>query len=95
MLIDIIEYNIIFITYYIYILCILIIKYIEIIIKELNANCYDEMEQTKVTVHKILSIILLVLIDITFKKLIFLKSSIRRGGGEKRTEALYFFTLIL
>jgi hypothetical protein len=53
------------------------------------------MKQTKVTVHKILPIIYLDLIDITFKNLVFLKTSSRRGGGEKRTEALYIFTLIL
>jgi hypothetical protein len=53
------------------------------------------MKWTKVTVHKIMPIIWLDLIDITFKKLAFLKSHSRRGGGEKRTEALYSFTLIL
>jgi hypothetical protein len=53
------------------------------------------MKQTKVTVYKIMPIIQLDLIDITFEKLVFLKSSSRRGGGEKRIEDLYFFTLIL
>jgi hypothetical protein len=53
------------------------------------------MKQIKVTVHIIMPIIKLDLIDITFEKLVFLKSSSRRGGGEKRTKAFLFFTLTL
>jgi hypothetical protein len=42
------------------------------------------MKQTKVSVHKIMPIIYLELIE----KQVLLKSSSRRGGGQKGTEAL-------
>jgi hypothetical protein len=45
------------------------------------------MKQVKVCAHKIMSVILLALIDIIFEKLVFLKSN-RRGGGGKRTRSL-------